>query len=52
MSWEYVLDWLNLAMRWFHMVAGISWIGASFYFVWLDNHLITPRAAESAADGV
>jgi len=47
-----VLDWLSLAMRWFHMVAGISWIGASFYFVWLDNHLIAPRKAESAADGV
>ena len=31
--------WINLALRWLHLIAGISWIGASFYFVWLDNHL-------------
>lgn len=31
--------WLNLSLRWLHLIAGISWIGASFYFVWLDNHL-------------
>jgi uncharacterized membrane protein len=28
-------------------VAGIAWIGASFYFVWLDNHLQRPAAAGS-----
>lgn len=48
----YVLDWLNLAVRWFHMVAGISWIGASFYFVWLDDHLVEPKDAVATADGV
>ncbi|HTW84050.1 MAG TPA: urate hydroxylase PuuD [Candidatus Sulfotelmatobacter sp.] len=35
----YVLDWLNLIFRWAHLIAGISWIGASFYFVWLDDSL-------------
>lgn len=35
----YILDWLNLLGRWVHMVTGIAWIGASFYFIWLDNHL-------------
>ena len=35
----YVLDWLALVARWFHLTAGIAWIGASFYFVWLDDHL-------------
>jgi uncharacterized membrane protein len=35
----YLLDWLGLLVRWLHIVAGIAWIGASFYFVWLDNHL-------------
>jgi uncharacterized membrane protein len=35
----YVLDWLNLLLRWAHVVVGIAWIGASFYFIWLDNHL-------------
>ena len=39
----YILDWLNLLVRWFHMITGIAWIGASFYFVWLDNHLLTPK---------
>jgi uncharacterized membrane protein len=35
----YLLDWLTLLARWAHMVVGIAWIGASFYFIWLDNHL-------------
>lgn len=34
---SYVVDWLSLLLRWFHFVAGIAWIGASFYFVWLNN---------------
>nr|WP_276583666.1 urate hydroxylase PuuD [Pseudomonas sp. RIT-PI-AD] len=32
-------EWLNLSIRWIHMIAGVAWIGASFYFVWLENHL-------------
>ena len=39
MSAAYVLDWLNLLARGLHVIAGIAWIGASFYFIWLDNHL-------------
>jgi len=35
----YLLDWAGLLVRWLHVIAGIAWIGASFYFVWLDNHL-------------
>ena len=35
----YVLDWLNLCLRWAHVIVGIAWIGASFYFIWLDDHL-------------
>src|SRR6266850_2804981 len=35
----YLLDWLNLLLRWAHVIVGIAWIGASFYFIWLDNHL-------------
>ena len=42
----YVLEWLNLLGRWFHLIAGVAWIGASFYFVWLDTHLHTPRDRE------
>jgi len=42
----YGLEWLNLLVRWLHIIAGIAWIGASFYFVWLDNS-IRPPAPES-----
>ncbi len=41
-----LVAWLNLALRWLHVVAGVCWIGASFYFVWLDNNLrptVPPR---------
>jgi len=38
----YLNEWLNLIIRFAHMVTGIAWIGASFYFVWLDNHLQKP----------
>jgi uncharacterized membrane protein len=47
----YVLEWLNLLVRWIHVITGIAWIGASFYFVWLDNHLEAP-SAELAAQGI
>lgn len=38
----YLTDWLNLLIRFLHVVSGVAWIGASFYFVWLDNNLETP----------
>jgi uncharacterized membrane protein len=38
-----LLDWGNLLIRWVHIVTGIAWIGSSFYFVWLDNHLLAPE---------
>ena len=38
----YVLDWLQLIFRWLHVITGVAWIGASFYFVWLDNNLEEP----------
>lgn len=40
----YLLDWANLLLRWFHLIAGIAWIGASFYFVMLDNSLKAPKS--------
>ncbi len=48
----FVTDWLNLAIRWFHVVAAIAWIGESFYFVALDNSLKKPKDAALAAQGV
>jgi len=35
----YAMEWLNLLVRWSHVVAGVMWIGASFYFIFLENHL-------------
>ncbi len=48
----YFLDWLNLLGRWTHMVTGIAWIGSSFYFIWLDNHLETPASSATVEKGV
>lgn len=36
-------SWLNLVIRWFHVMAGIMWIGTSFFFIWLDN-VLQPEA--------
>ncbi len=35
----HIIEWLNLTVRWVHVIVGIAWIGASFYFVWLENNL-------------
>ena len=48
----YVVDWLNLLVRWLHVIAGIAWIGSSFYFVWLDGHLEAPRDPDDDEKGV
>lgn len=45
------LAWLNLALRWLHFVAGVAWIGASFYFVWLDNSLRAPAMDRQGVGG-
>ena len=52
MNGPYVLDWLNLVARWAHLIAGVSWIGASFYFVWLDDSLTPPEKPEDARRGM
>ncbi len=45
----YILDWLNLILRWAHIITGIAWIGSSFYFIWLDARLnVPPRDPENA----
>lgn len=40
--WPQLYEWLALFIKWFHVICGIAWIGASFYFTWLDNSLETP----------
>ncbi len=46
----YGLEWLNLIVRWLHLITGIAWIGASFYFVWLDNTIRPPAPGSALAD--
>jgi uncharacterized membrane protein len=48
----YLIDWLSLLGRWIHLITGIAWIGASFYFVWLDNHLRPPTDDAISRQGV
>ena len=48
----YLVDWLSLLARWLHLIVGIAWIGSSFYFIWLDNHLEAPRDAADTERGV
>lgn len=46
-----ILDWLNLLFRWFHLIAGIAWIGSSFYFMWLDASLAAPSTPKENVEG-
>ena len=48
----YANEWLQFLARWLHVVAGIAWIGASFYFIALDNHLRPPADPKDAERGV
>jgi uncharacterized membrane protein len=43
--------WVNLAIRWLHLTAGIAWIGSSFYFMWLDSHLKAPAETREGVAG-
>jgi len=45
----FLADWLNLLIRWAHMIAGIGWIGTSFYFIALDQSL---KRREKMKEGV
>ena len=48
----YILEWLNILGRWVHFVTGIAWIGSTFYFIWLDNHLEAPKEPADDRKGV
>src|SRR6476659_680202 len=48
----YLLDWVNLLLRWAHVIVAIAWIGSSFYFVFLDNSLTQPEDEELRRKGV
>src|SRR5258705_12784704 len=44
-------DWANLLLRWTHFIAGIAWIGSSFYFIWLDRALTRPEQPKAGVEG-
>ena len=48
----YANEWLDFLARWLHVIAGIVWIGTSFYFVAVDNHLRPPEESDDARRGV
>ncbi|MEO8508773.1 MAG: urate hydroxylase PuuD, partial [Betaproteobacteria bacterium] len=48
----YALDWVQLLIRWVHLITGVAWIGASFYFVFLDNSLLPPKRQEDIDAGI
>ncbi len=37
-----ILEWLNLLLRWTHVLAAILWVGDSFLFMWMDSNLRPP----------
>jgi uncharacterized membrane protein len=48
----YLHEWASLVLRWLHVIAGIAWIGTSFFFMWLDNSLKPSSANDSRAGDV
>ena len=44
-------EWLSMAVRWLHVIAGIAWIGSSFYFVHLDSSLKQREGLPTGASG-
>jgi len=50
-DWMVLGEWLELAVRWLHVITAIAWIGSSFYFIALDLGLHRDRNLASGADG-
>ncbi|MGZ3652689.1 MAG: urate hydroxylase PuuD [Bdellovibrionota bacterium] len=44
-------EWANFLVRWIHLIAGISWIGNSFYFMWMDSSFESLAEAKAGVDG-
>lgn len=49
---SYLLNWLDILVRWLHFITGVAWIGSSLYFIWLDNHLVIPRDSADIDKGI
>jgi uncharacterized membrane protein/plastocyanin len=52
MSPAFVTEWLNLAVRWIHVIAAIMWIGSSLFFNWLDPRIeVNERTKAKGIEG-
>lgn len=51
LHWAVLWDWVEVAVRWLHVITAIAWIGSSFYFIALDLGLHRDRNLASGADG-
>lgn len=43
--------WIEYLLRFSHLVAGIAWIGSSFYFIWLDSAFEAPETPRHNVEG-
>lgn len=50
-DWGMVLDWVAMVVRWTHVIAGIAWIGSSFYFIALDASLKPDKRLDRRVSG-
>lgn len=48
---SHLLAWLNLVVRWVHVIVGVAWIGTSFYFNWLNSRIAPPAEPEEGVQG-
>ena len=46
-----IAEWVSMILRWLHVVAGIAWIGSSFYFIHLDLSLRKPEGTPAGIQG-
>lgn len=46
-----LLEWLDIVVRWTHVITGIAWIGASFYFNWLESKFRPPEIPKERVEG-
>jgi uncharacterized membrane protein len=51
MVFDYLWLWSEMLVRWVHVIAGIAWIGSSFYFIALDLSLKPGKQLPSEAHG-
>ncbi len=47
----HLLEWIELMVRWVHVVTGVAWIGTSFYFNWLNNSFREPETERKGVFG-